>query len=305
MYNVSGKLAHFIVIAFIMLIAAACSSDYTQKEAASEAKPSITVGIYDRGSIPEGEGTIDNNRWTHWINEHSPVNVKFVPIPRGESVQKYKVLFASGHAPDLILDFDSSFLAQLIVDDQVIPIDELVEQHSTIYKQLLEQYPLVRRLTTEPDGKMYLIAQITGLKTNHSLLIRQDWLDVLGLEMPKNEQDLLQVVRAFTFDDPDRNGIDDTYGINFTGLGSLLNGKVAGGIRPLDMMFRNVGYILQDEKVIRAWKQAEAALDYAKQLYNEGAIDPNFLTDKDGEKAKLDFVSGKLGIFWVCARHGR
>ncbi|GAB2675740.1 extracellular solute-binding protein [Paenibacillus thermoaerophilus] len=242
-----------------------------------------------------------HNRWTRWINEHSPVAVKFIPIPRGESVQRYKALFASGNAPDLVLDFDSSFLAELVADGQVIPIDDLVERHSTEYKKLLEQYPLVRKLATEPDGNMYLIAQITGLKTNHSLLIRDDWLEALGLEAPQTAEQLFEVAKAFAFSDPDGNGRDDTLGINFTGLGPLLNNKIAGGIRPLDMMFRNVGYLIENGQVVRAWEQAQAALAYQKRLYESGVIDPDFMTDKDGEKAKLDFVNGKLGIFWVSS----
>ncbi|MBW7453054.1 extracellular solute-binding protein [Paenibacillus sepulcri] len=264
-------------------------------------KPQITVGIYDRGSVPTAEGTVDNNRWTRWINEHSPVNVKFVPISRGDSVQKYKMLLASGKAPDLILDYEWSFLNELIANQQVLPIDDLVDRYSKDYKQLLDAYPSVRKLATEEDGNMYLIAQITGIKTNHSLLIRSDWLDALHLEQPRTAEELYEVSKAFTYQDPDGNGIKDTLGINFAGLGSLLNGQTAGGIRPIDMMFQNVGYILEDGKVIRAWDRVKAALDYEKQLFEDGLIDHNFLADSSGEKAKLDFVNGKLGIFWVSS----
>ena len=39
---------------------------------------SITVSIYDNGSIPAEEGTAEENRWTRWLNENGPVDVKFV-----------------------------------------------------------------------------------------------------------------------------------------------------------------------------------------------------------------------------------
>ncbi|MFP3786923.1 hypothetical protein SB769_37600, partial [Burkholderia sp. SIMBA_024] len=45
-----------------------------------------------------------------------------------------------------------------------------------------------------------------------SVTIRTDWLENLGLEMPKDTNDLLEVARAFTEKDPDGNGADDTYG---------------------------------------------------------------------------------------------
>ena len=290
-----------IIVVIIVILLTSCVPREVEQQSEQAEKPVITVGIYDRRNIPSEEGTVDNNRWTRWINEHSPVTVKFIPIPRGESVQKYKVLFAAGNAPDVIMDFDSSFLAQLVADQQVIPIGDLIDRHSTEYKKLLDEYPLVRKLATEADGNMYLFAQITGLKTIHALLIRQDWLQALDLAVPRTEKELLQVLKAFTYDDPDNNGKDDTFGINFTGLGALLSGKIAGGIRPIDMMFHNVGYVIENGHVVRAWDQAKAALEYEKELYQSGVIDPNFLTDKDGEKAKLDFVNGKLGVFWVSS----
>ncbi len=75
----------------------------------------------------------------------------------------------------------SLFQSQLVTDRQVIPIGNLIDQYSTEYKELLDEYPIVWHLATESDGNMYLIEQITGLKTNHALLIRNDWLQALKL----------------------------------------------------------------------------------------------------------------------------
>lgn len=297
-FGALNRIVMAFVIAIVFLTSCTQKNEHQLEE---KEKPEITVGVYDRGNIPVEEGTVDNNRWTRWINKNSPVNVKFIPIPRGDSVQKYKVLFGAGNAPDLIIDYDSSFLSQLVTDRQVIPIGDLIDQYSTEYKELLDEYPIVRHLATESDGNMYMIAQMTGLKTNHALLIRNDWLQALKLAVPRTDKELLKVLNAFTNDDPDNNGKQDTLGINFTGLGSLLDGKIAGGIRPIDMMFRNVGYVIDNGRVIRAWDQAKAALEFEKELYQSGIIDPNFLTDKDGEKAKLDFINGKLGMYWVSS----
>ena len=42
--------------------------------------------------------------------------------------------------------------------------------------------------------------------------VRQDWLDALGLEAPTTTEEYLAVMEAFTTQDPDGNGRDDTYG---------------------------------------------------------------------------------------------
>lgn len=48
--------------------------------------------------------------------------------------------------------------------------------------------------------------------------IRKDWLDQLNLSMPKNYKEYIEVLRAFTNEDPDGNGKNDTYGITAAGL---------------------------------------------------------------------------------------
>ena len=50
---------------------------------------------------------------------------------------------------------------------------------------------------------------------DRGLLIRKDWLDNLGLEMPTNAEELLEVMRAFTEDDPNGSGAADTIGFAY------------------------------------------------------------------------------------------
>ena len=42
------------------------------------------------------------------------------------------------------------------------------------------------------------------------MIIRQDWLDKLGLKAPTTIDEFEEVIRAFTEDDPDGNGQKDT-----------------------------------------------------------------------------------------------
>lgn len=44
------------------------------------------------------------------------------------------------------------------------------------------------------------------------LIFRKDWLDKLGLPVPKTLDEVYEVARAFTEDDPDGNGVKDTTG---------------------------------------------------------------------------------------------
>ena len=97
--------------------------------AVAEERPKITVTIYDRGKVPASEGTIEENRWTRWINENGPVDVEFVAIPRTNSGDKLYVLFASGTAPDLVFEYSPAVRSTLYQQGQLMPLSEALEKY--------------------------------------------------------------------------------------------------------------------------------------------------------------------------------
>ncbi|TQS70070.1 sugar ABC transporter substrate-binding protein [Rhodobacteraceae bacterium] len=47
-----------------------------------------------------------------------------------------------------------------------------------------------------------------------ALFVRKDWREALGMEQPKTWEEMRALAQAFTHDDPDGNGKDDTFGIS-------------------------------------------------------------------------------------------
>ncbi|HZG86469.1 extracellular solute-binding protein [Paenibacillus sp.] len=259
----------------------------TAGETKAEPRGKITVSIYDRGQIPKEEGTYSDNRWTRWINENGPVDVEFVPIPRNESQQKYSMLFASGEAPDLVLEYDNAFVNTLWAQKQLLPLDDLIAEHSTEYKKLLEKFPELKKLATKPDGKMYEIARIMKPEVLGMMVIRKDWLDKLGLQVPQTIEELYQVADAFANGDPDGNGKKDTFGINLSQHATYY----------VDAMFQNEMFIVENGELIRQFDRIKPAYEFKRRLFENNIVDKDFLTDTNGQKAEQDFASGKLGIY--------
>lgn len=283
----------------VMLVLAACGAG--NKESAAGDKPAngdksaaerstITVTLYDRGNVPPAAGTVDDNIWSQWINEKSPVGVDFIPFPRSEQVQKLNLLFASGDAPDLILEYDGNFLNQLYGQKQLLKLDDLIANNSTTYKKMTEEFPQLLTLGQMDDGGTYLVGRILGMKTNDYMLIRKDWLDKLKLDMPTTTEELFEVAKAFREQDPDGNGEKDTFGMN-------MGGNNAESV--INAMFNNGSRFVEDGKLVNptVGEQAKATADFQKRLFEAGIVDKDFLTDKTGEVAKQTWVSGKLGIY--------
>jgi putative aldouronate transport system substrate-binding protein len=267
--------------------AVGCSQKEEGTKGKAEEKATITVSNYDRGNIPAAEGTVEDNRWTKWINEHSPVTAKYVPIARAESVKKLNVLFASGSAPDVVNDYDTGFRNTLYQQKQLMPLDDYLK-YAPEYEKLLEKYPQLRKIGTKPDGKLYEIGKINEPHLQSVAFIRMDWLKKLKLEVPKTTDELLVVLKAFVEQDPDGNGKKDTYGTN---MSYTSDGMV-------DSMFGSYGWkISSDDKIVRTWDNTLESMKFKKKLFEEGLIDKDYLADKNGAKAKQDFLNGKIGIY--------
>ncbi|OAS19161.1 extracellular solute-binding protein [Paenibacillus oryzisoli] len=255
-------------------------------------KPKITVSIYDRNNVPEGEGTITNNRWTKWINENAPVQVEFIPVPRTNSSEKWNVLFASGQAPDLVMEFSNPYMKDLAAKGQVIPLDDAIAKYSTNYKKMIAGNESLQKLTRF-NGKTYFMGRTLPFTANHYVMIRQDWLDKLKLPMPKTTEEYLQVAKAFTEQDPDGNGKKDTLGSTFYDVDAFFQLYQASD-ETLPMI---TSYHLINDQYVRTWDRPKADLAFRKSMYDAGVVDKDTFTDKNGAKAQQDWVNGKLGIY--------
>ncbi|WP_168122388.1 extracellular solute-binding protein [Paenibacillus sp. HB172176] len=280
-------LAGFVSAAVMLL--ASCSWGQSGQEGAraDSDRPGISVSMFDRGNIPSEMGTPTANMWVDWIRENSAIDVRYISIPRGESVQKYNILLASNEAPDLIQEYDTEFINKLYIQKQILPIDELVEDYSIEYKKVLEQFPILRKLATQPDGNMYAVGRVQGYFPFTYLFIREDWLKKLGLDVPRTTEELLETLKAFAWQDPDGNGVKDTYGMNMSGYAPDI----------INSMFQNMGWVLEDGQIVRDWDRAKAALQFKKQLFDLDLIDRDYMTDKNGRKAEQDFLKGKIGVY--------
>jgi putative aldouronate transport system substrate-binding protein len=284
-----------LLVGTTLLAGCTSSGDKTNVSSATDAnakRGSISVTLYDRGNVPPKAGTIANNMWTKWLNEKGPVDVKYVPFPRSEQVQKLNLMFASGEAPDLIMEYDGGFFDQLYAQKQLLPLDDLIAKNSTSYKKLMEKYPQLKTLGQKDDGKTYMFGRILGAKNNDYILARKDWLTKLHLEAPKNVEELFQAAKAFRDNDPDGNGQKDTFGLNIGG---------ASAESVVNSIFNNASRFVKDGNLVNPniGEQAKAAAKFQKDLFDAGIIDKNFLTDKNGEKGKQDWVTGKLGFYFA------
>jgi len=145
------------------------------------------------------------------------------------------------------------------------------------------------------DGKHYGLVTKNAYPYKGIVIIRQDWLDKLGLKPPKTTDEYLEVMKAFTEKDPDGNGKKDTYG--YTAFIDD-NGQISG----FDPFFAAFGAQLdwkfeKDQVVpMRISDQRRQALEFINKMVNEGVLDPDWKTQQ-GQDYANKWKTGKVGIF--------
>lgn len=292
------QIAAVLGVTITTTMIAACS-DGGEKSPNGDAKNSdpaklgVSITILDRGQIASEEGTYESNRVTKYINEKSGINVKWVPILRTQSTQKMNTLIAAGEAPDLMWEFDRNYMSTLKDQGAIQPIDDFIEKYSTSYKNYLKAHPELKPYTMF-DGKTYMVTSARGIDAiaNHAMWIRQDWLDKLGLKMPTTMDEMITVMRAFKEKDPDGNRKQDTLGgafnYNYTGIIQALFAAQGG------MWYLENGSIVKGNFTDR-YADVLATL---KLFFDEGLVDKEYITDKNFQKERQLFVTGKAGIYF-------
>ena len=156
---------------------------------------------------------------THYgvLEEKFNVRFQFTDIAQAAANEMLNIMVATNDLPDLVYSWshmDKSFLdpALLYADRQIYSLDEFSE-HIPDYLAVLDEYPAIRKNVTSDDGHLLYFAEPNiYLESAFSggPMLRKDWLDKLGLDIPDTYEEWLTVFEAFKTQDPNETGQDDT-----------------------------------------------------------------------------------------------
>lgn len=134
------------------------------------------------------------------------------------------------------------------------------------------KYPNLAQANKDVSKQLTVNGQLIGIYRSrpigrYGFGYRQDWADRLGLEAPETMEDLYNMAYAFTYNDPDGDGVDNTYGFNWT-----------KDTIPLEILQAQFGcgnqWIEKDGKLVPSHQTDEymEALNWLKKMYDEGLV---------------------------------
>ncbi|MEK5239603.1 extracellular solute-binding protein [Paenibacillus sp. FSL L8-0470] len=162
----------------------------------------------------------------------------------------------------------------------------------------LQEFPNLKQLDPAILNQAAVDGKIYGLYTERpssrqGIIIRQDWLDHLQLSKPQTLDELYEVMKQFTYNDPDGNGKQDTIGLVDR------NDLVYGVFKTLSSYFGTPNnWKLENHQFIPEFVTPEYmnTMNFMRKLYNEKMINQDFaLTSKEVQRDK--FIRGTAGVF--------
>ena len=241
----------------------------------------------------------EDNRWTRAMRDELGIEVTFKAfIDTEQYAEKMNLLIASGDLPDVIALEGSNKLVeftQLAEAGQIADMTDVYAKYgSPLLKETVEADGQVIIDAVSYEGRMMALpGPAAGLDSYSYLWLRQDWLDNLGLQAPKTPEELIEIARAFTHDDPDGNGKDDTF--------AMMLDK--------NLWFRLEGFFWSFGAYPDTWlKDGKGGLKYGaiqpenkdalralQNMHRDGQLDPEWAV-KDGPKANERFATNSAGI---------
>ena len=266
----------------------------------------------------DGEKTVDLEVWT--------TNTGFLPVEEGGTmynfykdllgvgiVQPYvewnggqtfgeqlNLRIAAGEMPDII-QFVNGMETDLAKEGALLDLTDLLPEYAPHLWETVpaETWDVLKSYDPSGEGRIYMTPTIVDY-TRHSALIRQDWLDKLGLENPTTQEEFVEVLRAFKTQDPNGNGVADEiptggreearwmdYLFSMYGI-AMWEGYPQWDIYDGELTYSAVTPNMRD------------ALEFISQLYQEGLLDPETLmNDKAAWDGKVN--SDQVGVFFQWA----
>lgn len=162
----------------------------------------------------------------------------------------------------------------------------------------LQEFPNLKQLDSAILNQSAVDGKIYGLYTERpssrqGIIIRKDWLDRLQLDKPQTLDELYEVMKQFTYNDPDGNGKQDTIGLVDR------NDLVYGVFKTLSSYFGTPNnWKLENQQFIPEFVTPEYmdTMNFMRKLFKEKIINQDFaVTSKEVQRDK--FIRGTAGVF--------
>ena len=236
----------------------------------------ITISVLNRVNA---EIVLDDNPMLEAVAEKTGVTLEIEAPPISNYTDRLQLTMASGDLPDIIYtwEFDQNY-EKWAQDGLILPLDEYIEDYPNLMANLNDDQWNRARVGGN-DGQIYAVPR-AHTEATWGVIANQEWLDKLGVEMPTTLDELYEYGKMVATQDPDGNGKDDTFLFSPTSLWT--DCWLVFPFLPFSL--QHAAPYLPDRdgeyKIKEKMDGYMPYLDFMRQLYEEGIMDPEWFTNK-------------------------
>ncbi len=250
------------------------AADNSAAEAAPAERQTISISVIDVNAGMNNVGD-DAESILQQVEDYTGVDVDLQWVANDTLAEKNALYLTSPATMPQIISWGGTVTGDVV---SAAKNGAFVDLNDYIWDS--EKYPNLSGMAKEVaanltvDGKLIAIprSRVVG---RYGLCYRQDWAEKLGVELGPNAtpDDVYDMLYAFTYNDPDGNGVDDTIGMEMT----LYTG-------PFDIIQTwfgcGNGWADVNGQLVPVWMQDEffEAADYIKKLYDDGLMPKDWVT---------------------------
>lgn len=233
-------------------------------EEAKAERPSITMMTFDfEGSPLSGEHA---DEVIQKMEDYTNTTVKFNWVPSDNYEDKLSLALASANDMPMIIAVGSMTAAITSAAEA----GAFWDLNQFMFDE--EKYPNLSKANKNVNQSLTVNGNLIGVYRardigRNGIGYRADWAEKLGLSEPKTIEDIYNMMYQFTYNDPDGNGKNDTYGLAMS--------KYTG---PLDIMQTwfgvGNGWVEKDGKLVPVHQTEEylEAAKWLKKMYDDGLV---------------------------------
>lgn len=218
--------------------------------------------------------------------ELTNVTVKQFNSSNISTVQEaFNLMMSTGDMADIVKYLGKEHFNRYGAEGAFAPLNDLIDEYAPNYKAFLEKHPDVKKAITTEDGTIYcmMTSEPDGVTASQGWLVRQDWLDKLGLKAPTTVDEMYTVLKDFVEKDPNGNGLKDEVG--------YFNRLNSEAMEPLLALWdaRSGFYVDDNNKVHYGPAEESYGVAYTNiaKWYADGLIDKEIYTRGGKSRDKL------------------
>jgi len=241
------------------------------------------------------ESPVNGKLITEEIKKRTGIELDILAYSSATYQDKLRLTVASGKLPDIFHGLKPAELNKIGQQGAVVPITDYLDMLPNFKKLYIDENPWVTQSYGDENGNLYAWP-IYNLNrdVNHGFMYRKDVFDKLNIKEWTNTEEFYEALKSL------KAAYPNSYPLASKTKEAIFRDYAYGwGIG-------GASYPAAYDEATNAWKFAPTSqehknmLDFMKRLFNEGLLDPEFLTDTiDNWTAKMTTDQSFVTFDWI------